>query len=153
MNLCKKYAPDSSLFTRNLPSQQRVHETIESGVDGAFDTLFGNDNSTVRDDTVDNFDFDSFLATDESQLFSDDAIERAQGRGHSVDTVPGITTFLDADGEANAAEGPVVPRSREREGSPSEQARRRRRREAIVLNEGNRPLTQGDIIQRRRTDQ
>jgi len=37
---------------------------------------------------------------------------------------------------------------RQREESPEEQALRRRRREAIVLNEGNRPVTQDDIIQR-----
>ena len=39
-------------------------------------------------------------------------------------------------------------RMRQREESPEEQALRRRRREAIVLNEGNRPVTQDDIIQR-----
>ncbi|KAF2674255.1 hypothetical protein BT63DRAFT_419556 [Microthyrium microscopicum] len=43
-------------------------------------------------------------------------------------------------------------RPRQRSGSPEEQARRRRRREAIVLHEGDRPLTQEDIIQRRRTE-
>jgi hypothetical protein len=40
------------------------------------------------------------------------------------------------------------PRPREREESHEEQALRRRRREAIVLNEGDRPLSQDDIIQR-----
>jgi hypothetical protein len=42
-----------------------------------------------------------------------------------------------------------APRPRNRENSPGERARRRRRREAIVLNEGDRPVTQQDIIQRR----
>jgi len=37
---------------------------------------------------------------------------------------------------------------RQREDSPEERALRRRRREAIVLNESNRPVTQDDIIQR-----
>jgi hypothetical protein len=40
------------------------------------------------------------------------------------------------------------PRPRERDESHEEQALRRRRREAIVLNEGDRPLSQDDIIQR-----
>lgn len=39
-------------------------------------------------------------------------------------------------------------RMRQREDSPEERALRRRRREAIVLNESNRPVTQDDIIQR-----
>ena len=39
-------------------------------------------------------------------------------------------------------------RMRQREDSPEEQALRRRRREAIVVNDGNRPVTQDDIIQR-----
>ncbi|KAF2421028.1 hypothetical protein EJ08DRAFT_683194 [Tothia fuscella] len=43
---------------------------------------------------------------------------------------------------------PPAPRMREREESFEEQALRRRRREAIVLNEGDRPLSQDDIIQR-----
>lgn len=42
----------------------------------------------------------------------------------------------------------LVPRMRDREDSPEEQALRRRRREAIVVNEGDRPVTQEDIIQR-----
>lgn len=42
-------------------------------------------------------------------------------------------------------------RRRHREESPEEQALRRRRREAIVLNEGDRPLSQRDIIQRQTT--
>jgi hypothetical protein len=41
-----------------------------------------------------------------------------------------------------------TPRVREGLGSERERAVRRRRREAIVLNEGDRPLTQDDIIQR-----
>ncbi|KAF2403716.1 hypothetical protein EJ06DRAFT_527320 [Trichodelitschia bisporula] len=46
---------------------------------------------------------------------------------------------------------PTTPdrtRARPHEESPEEQALRRRRREAIVLNEGDRPLSQDDIIQR-----
>jgi hypothetical protein len=39
-------------------------------------------------------------------------------------------------------------RMRQREESPEEQARRRNRREAIVLNDSDRPVTQDDIIQR-----
>jgi hypothetical protein len=39
-------------------------------------------------------------------------------------------------------------RLRPRDESPEEQARRRRRREAIVLNEGDRPISSDDIIQR-----
>jgi hypothetical protein len=40
------------------------------------------------------------------------------------------------------------PRPREREESIEEQQLRRRRREAVVVNEGDHPLSQGDIIQR-----
>jgi len=43
---------------------------------------------------------------------------------------------------------PSETRMRQREESPEEQALRRRRREAIVLNDSNRPVTQDDIIQR-----
>lgn len=43
----------------------------------------------------------------------------------------------------------ATPRTRNE--SQAEQAVRRRRREAIVLNEGDHPLTQQDIIQRRTT--
>jgi hypothetical protein len=43
-------------------------------------------------------------------------------------------------------------RMRPRDESPEEQARRRRRREAIVLNEGDRPITSDDIIQRSMED-
>jgi hypothetical protein len=44
---------------------------------------------------------------------------------------------------------PQVPRMRERQGvTERERANRRRRREAIVINEGGGPVTQGDIIQR-----
>ena len=39
-------------------------------------------------------------------------------------------------------------RARPHEESPEEQALRRRRREAMVLNEGDRPVSQDDIIQR-----
>jgi hypothetical protein len=39
-------------------------------------------------------------------------------------------------------------RSRQLEESPEEMALRRRRREAMVLNEGDRPVSQDDIIQR-----
>lgn len=46
----------------------------------------------------------------------------------------------------------VSPRPRVNEETPEETARRRRRREAMVLNEGDRPLSQRDIIQRRRTE-
>lgn len=48
----------------------------------------------------------------------------------------------------------AVPRPRRRvnDDSPQEQARRRRRREAMVLNEGDHPLGQQDIFQRRRTE-
>jgi hypothetical protein len=45
----------------------------------------------------------------------------------------------------------LLAQPRIRDGNREEQARRRRRREAIVLNEGDRPVTQEDIIQRRRT--
>jgi hypothetical protein len=44
-----------------------------------------------------------------------------------------------------------APRARNRNGSPRERARRRRRREAIVLNEGDHPVSQQDIIQRQQT--
>jgi hypothetical protein len=37
---------------------------------------------------------------------------------------------------------------RQREESPEEQARRRSRREAVVVNDSNRPVTQDDIFQR-----
>lgn len=40
------------------------------------------------------------------------------------------------------------PRARTREESPEEMALRRRRREAMVLNEGDHPVRQDDIIQR-----
>ena len=46
-----------------------------------------------------------------------------------------------------------VRRPRVHGGSPEEVARRRRRREAMVLNEGDRPVSERDIIQRRRTDE
>jgi hypothetical protein len=45
----------------------------------------------------------------------------------------------------------LLAQPRIRDGSREEQATRRRRREAIVLNEGDRPVTQEDIIQRQRT--
>jgi hypothetical protein len=41
-----------------------------------------------------------------------------------------------------------TPRPREREESPEEQALRRRRREAVVVNDGDRAVSQADIIQR-----
>ena len=55
-------------------------------------------------------------------------------------------------GESAHGQPQVAARPRLRDGSPEELARRRRRREAIVLHEGDRPLTQEDIIQRRRTE-
>lgn len=53
---------------------------------------------------------------------------------------------------ADETNGPR-PRRRVNDGSPQEQARRRRRREAMVLNEGDHPLGQQDIFQRRRTEE
>ncbi|KAF2099815.1 hypothetical protein NA57DRAFT_55756 [Rhizodiscina lignyota] len=47
----------------------------------------------------------------------------------------------------------VQARPRPQEESVEEVARRRRRREAMVLNEGDRPVSERDIIQRRRTDE
>ena len=58
--------------------------------------------------------------------------------------IPSATT---SDSVAPTAT-PPTPRVREGLGSERERAVRRRRREAIVLNEGDRPLTQDDIIQR-----
>jgi hypothetical protein len=50
--------------------------------------------------------------------------------------------------QLRAAPSHHLPTSRLREESIEEQALRRRRREAVVVNEGDHPLTQQDIIQR-----
>jgi hypothetical protein len=62
-----------------------------------------------------------------------------------ADNVQTTQPFING-GAATASS--AAPRPRNRNNSPGERARRRRRREAIVMNTGDRPISQQDIIQR-----
>ena len=82
-------------------------------------------------------------------------LQYAQPKSRPADENGDVQAWTEGWVNAGGANGEAwddAPVPRARDESPEEQARRRRRREAIVLNEGDRPVTQEDIIQRRRTD-
>jgi len=70
----------------------------------------------------------------------DDVEEEEEDDSSGADRV----VFIGANGDIVLPA--VVPRPRR--GNETERAMRRRRREAIVLNDSDRPVTQDDIIQR-----
>jgi hypothetical protein len=172
MKLVQKYEPGTfthfPLRTASMRAARRargVRETIEDGADTTLSELLGppGTRATVEDGFLD---FDSMLNEDGSpdlNIFGEPIVRGGAvrqglrrretnqwGQEEIVSNTTGAVVTLE-DELFLEGDGPV-PRTREREGSPEEQARRRRRREAIVLNEGNRPLRQEDIIQRRRTE-
>lgn len=148
MILVSRYEPDAFPMPR-----ESVRESVDDGAESTLDELLGSieqqSGSEGSDSLVDMADvlFDMDEGQEERNIFGEPLVRGGAVRGMARGASRLSEILSEDDGDEI-----LVPRIRAREGSPSEQARRRRRREAIVLSDGNRPLTQEDIIQRRRTD-